>query len=111
MASQNGKANPGKGSGAADKRYGHLFGESTTKQGLDAAWNEVDPVVLRDCIWAIDALGGSVTIGTNKKGTAYYFKVYLSAPFDPVYFDGSAEGRAALGEWVEQLVAAAAAAG
>lgn len=111
MATQGNAKNTRNNKQSGDKRYGHLFGESTTKSNLDAAWNEVDPVVLHNIVWAVDAMGGSITIGTNRKGTAYYFKVYLGAPYDPVYFDGSSEGRAEMSEWAETLVKAAAEAG
>lgn len=88
--------------------YGHLFGDSTSKTGLDSAWNQVDPTVLQNIVWAIDAMGGSVTIGSNRKGTAYFFKVYIGQPYPPMYFDGDEEGRAAMREWADRLVEAAA---
>lgn len=87
---------------------GHLFGESTRKSSLDANWNEVSPTVLLSIVWAVDALGGSVTIGSNKKGTAYFFKVYIGQAFDPVYFDGDEEGRAEMAAWSDRLMEAAA---
>lgn len=87
---------------------GHLFGQSTRKTGLDADWNQVQPNVLLSIVWAIDVLGGAVTFSTTKNNNAYCIKVYLGAPYDPVYFDGDDEGRAALSEFADQLVAAAA---
>lgn len=108
MATEGNRKNKGKGSNSATRPYGHLFGESTSKSGLDADWNAVDPTVLSRIIWSIDTMGGSVTIGSNKKGTAYYFKVYLGAPYDPMYFDGDEAGRAEMSEWAERLVEEAA---
>lgn len=89
-------------------KFQSLFGESTRKANLDADWNIVDPNVVFRAVWAISTLGGSITLGTNKKGTAFYIKVYLGAPYDAVYFDGDADGAAALAEWVDRLVEAAA---
>lgn len=83
---------------------GHLFGESTRKTGLDADWNQVQPEVLRDLVWAISTLGGSVTIGSTRKGNAYSVKVYIGAPYDAMYFDGDEEGRTRMAEWVQSLV-------
>lgn len=108
MATQGNRKNKSEGAQSGKRPYGHLFGQSTTKSGLDADWNAVNPAVLLRIIWAIDTMGGSVTIGTNKKGTAYYFKVYLGAPYDPVYFDGDDAGRAEMSEWGERLVEEAA---
>lgn len=98
--SPNGKTSKPK----ANNQYGSLFGESTRKTGLDADWNVVDSHVVLRIVWAVTTLGGSVTLGSNKKGTAYYAKVYLGQPFDAVYFDGDEEGRAALAEWADRLV-------
>lgn len=87
---------------------GHLFGESTKKSGLDADWNEVEPGVLHQAIWAVNQLGGAITFSTTRKGSAYVFKVYLGAPYDPVYFDGDSEGRERMAGWVQDLVIAVA---
>ena len=87
---------------------GQLFGESTRKSGLDADWKEVHPDVLHNLVWAISQLGGSVTIGVTRNGNAYSFKIYVGAPYDARYFDGDAEGREAMAEWVNDLVIAVA---
>jgi len=92
----------------ASHAFGHLFGQSTRKTGLDADWNQVQPTVLHSIIWAVSQLSGSVTFGTTKNGQAYTIKVYLGAPYDPMYYDGDEEGRARLAEWADQLVAAVA---
>lgn len=90
---------------ATKANLGHLFGESTRKTGLDADWNAVEPFVLHKAIWAINELGGAITFSTTKSGSAYVFKVYIGAPYSPVYFDGDEEGRAAMTAWVDDLVA------
>jgi len=87
---------------------GHLFGESTKKSNLDADWNQVQPSVLLAIVWAVNQFGGATTFSTTRKGNAYCIKVYLGAPYDPLYFDGDDEGRAAMQEWADNLVAAAA---
>lgn len=104
MAQANAVKNGRNPKGAPSSPLGSLFGESTRKTGLDADWNAVDPNVLHQIVWAVDALGGSVTIGSNKKGNAYFFKVYAGQPFDPVYFDGDEEGRTAMREWADRLL-------
>lgn len=93
---------------SARNDLGHLFGESTRKTGLDADWSRVDKDVLHSIIWAIDTLGGAVTFSTTKNNNAYCIKVFMGAPFDPMYFDGDDEGRAALAAWTERLVEEAA---
>lgn len=108
MAQKYSDKNGRKSTGATNGALGSLFGESTRKSGLDSDWNSVDPAVLHQIIWAVDALGGSVTVGSNKKGTAYFFKVFIGQPFDPVYFDGDDEGRAAMREWADRLMTHAA---
>lgn len=101
--------NNGKNSGKSpSNRLQGLFGSSARKSGLDADWSEVEPIVLRDCIWAVDQLGGAITFSSTRNNNAYVFKVYMGAAFDPVYFDGDQEGREQMRAWVEQLVIAAA---
>lgn len=103
------KSGNGRKSGnAVHGSLGHIFGQSTRKSDLDADWNSVEPVVLHRIIWAVDFLGGSVTFGSTRNGSAYTIKVYLGAPYDPVYFDGDDEGRAGMSAFADQLVEAAA---
>lgn len=83
-----------------------LLGGNTKKSGLDANWAEVHPDVLRDLLWAITTVGGSVTLGCTKNNNAYSVKVFIGAPYDAMYFDGDAEGRAQLTEWVQNMVIA-----
>jgi len=108
--SKNGASNKSSGR-QASAGVRSLFGSSISKTGLDADWSEVDPVLLRDVIWAVDFLGGAITFSTTRNGKAYVFKVYMGEPFDPMYFDGDEEGRAEMRAWVESLVATAAAEG
>lgn len=107
------KTNQGRTSGQSvrtpsNEVAGRLFGQSTRKSGLDADWNQVDSTVLHRIVWAVDFLGGAVTFSTTKANSAYCVKVYMGQPYDPMYFDGDDEGRAALAAWAEQLVEAAA---
>lgn len=81
-----------------------LFGGSIKKDGLDADWQRVSGEMLVRLLWAFDQLGGSVTLSTTKKGNAYVVKGYIGKAFEPIYFDGDDEGRAAFAEWVDQLV-------
>lgn len=92
----------------ANARLSGLFGSNSRKVGLDADWLAVEPALLLNLVWAVDFFGGSVTLGSTRNNSAYVVKVYIGAPFDPMYFDGDEEGRAALAAWVDSLVTAAA---
>jgi hypothetical protein len=106
-----GKQSSKKASKASVGSVGHLFGQSTRKSNLDADWLELDAQVLLRLVWAVDFFGGAVTLSTTKNGAAYVVKVFMGAPFDPMYFDGDEEGRASMAAWVESLVVAAAESG
>lgn len=80
-----------------------LFGSSARKTGLDADWNLVEPSVIWEAVRWIDYLGGAITFSTTRNNNAYVFKVYIGAPYEPVYFDGDAEGRERMSEWVSSL--------
>jgi len=95
-------------SAQAPKLPDSLTGKGSGGANLDADWNQVEPNVLRDILWAVSMLGGSVTFGQTKSGRAYSVKLYIGAPFDPLYFDGSAEGRAEMADFAERWVTYAA---
>lgn len=81
-----------------------LFPTSTSKSNLDADWNALNPQVVIRVIWAISTLGGTVQFSCTKNGNAYKVSVYIGKPYDPIYFDGNDEGRAAFAEWADSLV-------
>lgn len=85
-----------------------LLGGSTDKGHLDADWNAVEPSTIHAIVWAVTAMGGTVQFGTTKNCKAYTVKIYISRPYDPVYFDGNEEGRAAFAALASALVEAVA---
>lgn len=95
----------------ASARLSSMFGTSARKTGLDADWQQIEPIVLLNLVWAVDFFGGSVTLGSTRNNSAYVVKVYIGQAFDPVYFDGDAEGRESMRAWVDDLVLAAAESG
>lgn len=85
-----------------------LLGVERDDNNNYADWAEVDAGVIHNIVWAISEMGGTAQFGRTKNSKAYTLKLYVGTPYPPQYFDGNAEGRAALANLAQALVEAVA---
>lgn len=85
-----------------------LLGVKPNKEKLYADWADIDPGIIQNIVWATVEMGGTVQFGRTKNGYAYTIKMYVGKAYDPIYFDGNEDGRAAMAELAVSLVEAVA---
>lgn len=104
MSTKNGKSNALSALKRTTIDLDALLGSPKEDNKLYADWADIEPGVIANFVWAFVEMGGTVQFGRTKNCRAFVLKPYVGKAYDPIYFDGSPEGRAAMAELSAALV-------